>query len=643
MIKIMFFYLWSLTLIVNSGNSIILGITACVFPMTIYWRWARHAIPIVVLCLVPYFHLDVKFGYLVLLGMILWGNCIFFPNRSRLEALYALDDNESIKQPALFYQHHQQRQLFYEVMLPILFVAPFMVYVVTQYLTSDFWYDEVNALQTFIFVPLIKTVTDYHTTNNHVFFDVLSNIYMKLLGIKDIYTLMDIPGVMRLSVLGYSLCAIFYIYRICLRFFNRFIGLCAILILVTTLPFYNVVVQIRGYALSMMLLSMLLYYVWNFIDHGNRSDALWIIGLASLSLYTIPLNLYYLITIAIFYCIAWLYSYYIENRHKRASYTLYTFLKIHKQTSRMLILVLLIGLSVLLAFVLYLPVLPSVKADGVVTKSVLQSHGFFNFFIIRELMPVTFQYFISDRLLLIVMALLGSSTIFLIQPMQKNRLFLSKYVLCIGLLFMPFMLSFIRGDMPLTRIFVNLTPIFALWAAISVYLFLYNFTALSFQSKTLQVWIILMLFSGYHYWMFIEGIHKRNQFVRERNLQDNIEIRRVQDIFYNYYQTDFHPLALVRGFAQHVYDPNIPVIVAYDEEVDGRSITRYLEKFDIPYQRLYYIDPHVFQQLEQMYMITAYPERFKKIFAELHSDLQCTSVNQMIDFHHIFLCRKHHQ
>jgi Ca2+/Na+ antiporter len=77
-------------------------------------------------------------------------------------------------------------------------------------------------------------------------------------------------------------------YLIGKRLFNRAVAYLGLIILVTTIPFYNFAVQIRGYSLSMTLVIMVLYYVWNFERTLRWRHAVGAILCAVLALYTIP-------------------------------------------------------------------------------------------------------------------------------------------------------------------------------------------------------------------------------------------------------------------------------------------------------------------------------------------------------------------
>ena len=76
--------------------------------------------------------------------------------------------------------------------LAFLSVIPFAV-LLCRYVNLDFYYDELYTLIHYVFVPLKKTVAEYHDANNHYLSNIFNNIYLQVLGVKDVYSLMDYP------------------------------------------------------------------------------------------------------------------------------------------------------------------------------------------------------------------------------------------------------------------------------------------------------------------------------------------------------------------------------------------------------------------------------------------------------------------
>ena len=139
----------------------------------------------------------------------------------------------------------------------LFFIATFRL------LNRDFFYDEIYSCFHYIFVPLKQTVWVYKDLNNHVLFSLICNLWMRLFAANaDLGWLMDRPWVLRIPTLMFSGVTIYYLYRIGKEYFNKRIGLYAIILLMTTVPYYYYVTQIRGYSLSVMFVTMLIYYLW---------------------------------------------------------------------------------------------------------------------------------------------------------------------------------------------------------------------------------------------------------------------------------------------------------------------------------------------------------------------------------------------
>jgi hypothetical protein len=72
--------------------------------------------------------------------------------------------------------------------LLLLFATVLFGWLVYSFVNVDFWNDEIYTLKAFTFVPLHTTLTDYHAPNNHVFLNLVDNLYLRLLGINTLKT-----------------------------------------------------------------------------------------------------------------------------------------------------------------------------------------------------------------------------------------------------------------------------------------------------------------------------------------------------------------------------------------------------------------------------------------------------------------------
>ncbi len=85
---------------------------------------------------------------------------------------------------------------------------------------------------------------------------------------------MDHPWVIRIWQLPYTIITFAIFYLLCEKFFNKNIAIISTILLATSIPYYNFALQVRGYSLSIMLLCIVLYCLWNFEQRFRWIDGL---------------------------------------------------------------------------------------------------------------------------------------------------------------------------------------------------------------------------------------------------------------------------------------------------------------------------------------------------------------------------------
>lgn len=496
----------------------------------------------------------------------------------------------------------------------ILFIAllPFF-YMTYCFISLDFWNDEVYSLKYFTFVPLSKTVTDYHVPNNHIFFNLLNNIYLKITGNHDIHELMNYPYILRLVPFIYSLGTLFYLYITAKKFFNTITSLLSVIILLTSLPFFNYFLQLRGYSLSMFFLMMMIYHSWNLENNFTIKDFILLALASCLSVYTIPLNIYYVFSIFIFYFILLL------------NYRLKSFDKKNKQkkdahSPRNVIFVLAaLSCGVCCSLLLYTPVFHEVFYNEYVT-----SHGWFNGSF--SLPGIVFNAFLSKRYVLY--ALFFAGIIFYFIHRDKHHfIFFQRLIFLMNLLLLPFIISFVRADEAPDRAFVILVPVYSLCIASGIYFF----TA-SVPGLWNKRYVMLLLMACYCNISFAFYYSKN-----KRHLKDDIAVsNRSQDIKYNYYLACFHPDLLVKTF-QKIYKSKPANVVILESDYYG--IREYLDKYEIKYTDSAYFDSLLEHEIF-LYVLTIKPNGFSKWMKETHPDVKFYQLNSIIDFHNFYYCTR---
>lgn len=479
-------------------------------------------------------------------------------------------------------------------------VLPFLAWL-TRFINLDFWYDEVFTLTNFVLVPLSKTFTDYSFPNNHVLFSLLSNLYLRVIGIPGPGPLLDRPWILRILPLCFSLGALVYVYLTGRRFLGRLQAQMSLAFLVTTIPFYNFAVQVRGFSLSFMLLSAMLYHALCFEQNGRWLHAS-VAGLtAALSLYAIPLNLYFVAALG-----AWfLFSGFAPARGPSFS-------------RRRLLLAGALGIGAGLSVLLYLPVLPDVVGNRFV-----RSHGLFNFETIRSTMPRVLYYFLSFRYLILALAALGL-VVLLSGRRRRGSASDRVLILLLVLLLGPFVLSFVRGDLPFLRVFVNLAPAFALLLA--------ALTARSIEPVPWlrnRSWLVVPLLVAYCNLTFWFGLNH----IESHVLTDIAEGRKSQDIFYNYYQAYYRPKALVARLKEEVARNPAPVVCL---DYDQAALPEYLRLAGVDWNPPQALGP-VLSQSDAAYAVTAFPDLFLNQMRTYFPQFTVTRLSRVPDFHNAFL------
>lgn len=480
----------------------------------------------------------------------------------------------------------------------------------------DLWYDEIYTLKNYVFVPLLKTVTYYNAPNNHVFFSLILNLYLKILNISNMPPILQAPYVIRLLMLLYCLIAVFYLYRIGNILLNHSSSMLAVVLLITSIPFVNFSLQIRGYCLSITLLSMLIYHIWQFEISKGWKNGLMIVLAGALALYTIPSNLYFILSVICFYG-----GYQIIRfaKHKRASSSWLDSLKAIALDYPMQIIYLICG-SIFLALLVYSPVIGQVMNNPYVI-----SHGLFHLKTITQLMLQTILDFIYGKWWLLPFAAIGFYAG--LKSPGKGK-FLYYVLFCLTVLIVPFLISFVRGDKPFDRTFVNLSFIMVLLLALCLDKLIYSWKIPISYSN----WVILALI------VFSYG----SAFWAEKQVDDHIYTDIVtgktsHTLLYNNFLAHYSPSKVLSQFASSGYDRSIPVYLVYQS--DSIATKMYIAFYKI---KRIAIDDSLERLVPnpngEAYVITALPNTFIRQLKKKQPGINCTLLNDL-DFVNVFKCQ----
>ena len=450
----------------------------------------------------------------------------------------------------------------WHVLLLTLAVGPLAAWLVANHLNVDFWYDELYTLRHFVYVPMWRTVTYYPAANNHILFSLLANAYCPLVGASDIWGAMDAPWRIRLLNAAAVAGTFIYLYRTSCRHLNRGVARLAVLLLATTIPFANFALQFRGYVWSIFSLCAGLGHLWNFERDGRRRDALWAAAFVVMALYTIPLNLYFVGALGLIYLV---------RRQPRPAA--------------------LVAGAAAVSALLYLPV-----AKELLTNEVVQSHGMFRLDTLLRVLPRTLLYFTSERYVVVAFAAWA-----LLRAGRSGRAagehLADRARFCAALLVLPFGLSFVRGDAPFLRVFVNLSPVFALLGGIVLYAAIRRVVR---NPRTERA--VLLLITVCCHGSFAVGMHR----ITRRLEADIAAGRKSQDIYYNYYQAHYHPRQLFQAHADALR--TAPLVGYYPG--DKVALALYTNKLGVPCYPREALE-EVAGEAARFHVVTAFPNQFR--------------------------------
>ncbi len=161
----------------------------------------------------------------------------------------------------------------------------------------DFWNDEVYSLKQFQLVPLATTLSDYHDVNNHVGFNLLCNLYLRATHQHDLFALLMHPERIRIFLLFISLGITALLWRLSMEMGGVKLALINLVLFLTTLPFYNFTMQLRGYGLATLLVLGIVLYLHRFYHSGSRRHCLGICLLLAYVFYVHPANIYLIVAL----------------------------------------------------------------------------------------------------------------------------------------------------------------------------------------------------------------------------------------------------------------------------------------------------------------------------------------------------------
>lgn len=491
----------------------------------------------------------------------------------------------------------------------------FLIFAIIQalHIHIDFWNDELYTLKKFVLVPFYKTITDYHAPNNHLFFNLLNNAYLKIIGISSLDDLLGSPYKLRFLPFIYALFTGFFTYKVGQVFFKKSVGLLAVALLATTIPYYNFSLQIRGYGLSTLLLVMVIYYTLCYLKQPQRLHLYKIALLTTLTIYTIPSNLY-----PIFGILAFLGTYALLV-HRQAIVTtnqhLFDLKPIFASPPFYLILAIIAGIVGVLG--LYSWIFSDVFGNAYV-----ESSTYFQFSQLTYYVPNIWKSFVSNRWLLIPFVLLGFAFGRKHYQPWRSALWLL-FAVCI----VPMILVYIRGDQAPLRVFTVLMPLCSLLLALGLSVF----WKMVFQNgeNTKSELLFISVITLYALFIF----KNETDAIADKLHTDIQTNQRTQNLYHQYYSAHYQPLADVQAFEKQPNKAAYPLVI---HGCEPHGISYYLEKFKLPYYPDGAFDS-MLRQHDTLFIVTSFPNRFTQKAA-----YKTDFISPKITYHNFLLYQRHH-
>lgn len=471
----------------------------------------------------------------------------------------------------------------------------FLVVAYLHYLRSlflvDFWYDEVMSLEEFILVPFKKTVTDYPVPNNHIFFSLLMNSWLKLWGIHTFAEAVQSIWVVRLLPALFSAGALYTVTATVNRATKQRWGVVGMVALMAMLPFYNYATQVRGYGLSILLITLITNRLVAYYQTRKAMSGVWASVFTALFIYTIPSNLYPVIAFLAVAGTMCLWTLAKEGFKQAVN-------SVHAKAA------LFVGSGVVLAIVLYLPVFKQV-----ISNDYVKSAGMFRVEIWGEALQIL-KYLIKPYFISLIIIVWG---LWFAVVKKADMRVVAVLAVVIAL---PFVFSYLRGDKPFDRVFLWICPLLAIVTGV-FYTYLHEgFIKRSMMATSFDFVVMVGL---------LFGLQDAKRSAEARLAVDlKNEVNRC-DMYYNNLLTTYHTNQNLGWFKQNYYSDSA---VVYLHEVDKYAMHGYLPLHAIQWEP----DPQKIKSIERYFIITLAPTQAQNYYLQFDSNYTFKRLNPDLDY-----------
>lgn len=458
-------------------------------------------------------------------------------------------------------------------LIPFIAITAFFIYwLVSHYLFRDLVWDELVSLKNFTLVDFSTTVTHYPDVNNHVFFNLLNNIFCKALGIHSIYEAMDSPALARIFPILLTIITLFYTYKASSKFFNSTAGFMSVIILLTCIPFLNFTMQLRGYTMSMTFMAKAIYYIWSYDERPSVLNSIMTVFSIFGLMYAIPSNIYFVLSLGIIYSLKWFINLRKDETGNESEKGITKWVKNPK-----FYLLLFIGLGTVFAFLAYLPILEDILNERHLQQ--LKGQSFYSH-TLSKVIPFVVFYILSYRFLFIIPLIFIVSALyrhFKRKEWSEND---TRLLVLFLVILVSFGISLARGDKPHQRTFIPLAVVFSILFGSASYSYLNSLKW--FKSKELVSFFTIFIYCVISF-IYCDGLIQRSLH------KAIISGEKTYNMFYNFYQSEEYGMENLDQLIEEVNKTGYPVLMA--REIDRVAEGEYLLKNNILYYSTVWAKP----------------------------------------------------
>jgi hypothetical protein len=348
------------------------------------------------------------------------------------------------------YSNESELKVAKDQLLNLLLLFTIVTFLICSsfFLNNDFWQDEIYTLDHFVFQSWKTIFTDYHSTNNHILFNLFLKLVIASAGITEIKVVLEYPFILRLVPFFFSLLCIYFLYKGVYDFYGPSIAKIILSVFCTTIVFVDFSCQLRGYSLSILITILQFLAVLNILKHNKRRGSFFLFFLTLGSLICLPTNIYLSISIVTVSVILWL----SENIRK-----LVVLNRIKKRIFIDIIQPLVAAIIISGVYYLWLLSLQS-------KNELISAYSIFNLKNLIQASAVFYQY-MDYRFYFILYCIVWT---FLIISKRGNKNSI-KIFLPAALYFLPFVIFYFHGVIIIQRVFLSLLPFFTVGIGIVIH------------------------------------------------------------------------------------------------------------------------------------------------------------------------------